>query len=369
MPEARHDAGAAARLHHRHPRQRPARPHAGDGRCPARLQMPHLLRRERPRLRRGGIDNHRRLTTTWRSIARFAEQRRRRHLRVRERAGRRRGSRRARAPGAARPARRSRSRRTGSRKRRSLRLGHSRSRRFAAVASPDDFAAAVAEVGAPAILKTRRLGYDGKGQARIEQAGEIAAAFEAVGRAPAVLEALVASSARCRCWSCAAWPARRASTTSPPTPRGRHPAHLGRAGALPPADAARAREIAGKHRRRARLRRRAGGGDVLRRPTGRRAADGQRDRPARAQHRPLDHRRLRRQPVREPHPRRGRLAAGRDRPPFRLPDGQPDRRRRDAWPQLAAEPGACLHLYGKHEARPGRKMGHVTRLSALSKGR
>ena len=35
------------------------------------------------------------------------------------------------------------------------------------------------------------------------------------------------------------------------------------------------------------------------------------------------------------------------------------------WPRLAAEPGACLHLYGKHEARPGRKMGHVTRLSPI----
>ncbi|MEQ8695436.1 MAG: ATP-grasp domain-containing protein, partial [Bauldia litoralis] len=32
------------------------------------------------------------------------------------------------------------------------------------------------------------------------------------------------------------------------------------------------------------------------------------------------------------------------------------------WPRLLAEPGACLHLYGKAEARPGRKMGHVTRL-------
>ncbi len=40
-----------------------------------------------------------------------------------------------------------------------------------------------------------------------------------------------------------------------------------------------------------------------------------------------------------------------------------------AWPQLAAEPGACLHLYGKHEARDGRKMGHVNRLTPLSKGR
>lgn len=32
------------------------------------------------------------------------------------------------------------------------------------------------------------------------------------------------------------------------------------------------------------------------------------------------------------------------------------------WPELLAEPGARLHLYGKREARPGRKMGHVTRL-------
>jgi 5-(carboxyamino)imidazole ribonucleotide synthase len=32
------------------------------------------------------------------------------------------------------------------------------------------------------------------------------------------------------------------------------------------------------------------------------------------------------------------------------------------WPRLLAEPGARLHLYGKREVRPGRKMGHVTRL-------
>ena len=34
----------------------------------------------------------------------------------------------------------------------------------------------------------------------------------------------------------------------------------------------------------------------------------------------------------------------------------------DRWPELVAEPGAHVHLYGKGEARPGRKMGHVTRL-------
>ncbi len=35
----------------------------------------------------------------------------------------------------------------------------------------------------------------------------------------------------------------------------------------------------------------------------------------------------------------------------------------EAWPELLAEPGAHLHLYGKGEARPGRKMGHVTRVT------
>jgi len=34
-----------------------------------------------------------------------------------------------------------------------------------------------------------------------------------------------------------------------------------------------------------------------------------------------------------------------------------------AWTSLAAEPGARLHLYGKAEARPGRKMGHVNRIT------
>jgi 5-(carboxyamino)imidazole ribonucleotide synthase len=37
----------------------------------------------------------------------------------------------------------------------------------------------------------------------------------------------------------------------------------------------------------------------------------------------------------------------------------------DRWPLILAEPGARLHLYGKREARAGRKMGHVTRLGPL----
>ena len=34
----------------------------------------------------------------------------------------------------------------------------------------------------------------------------------------------------------------------------------------------------------------------------------------------------------------------------------------DRWRELAAEPATSVHLYGKAEARPGRKMGHTTRL-------
>ena len=36
----------------------------------------------------------------------------------------------------------------------------------------------------------------------------------------------------------------------------------------------------------------------------------------------------------------------------------------DRWPDLVAEKGAHVHIYGKGEARPGRKMGHITRLTS-----
>ena len=35
----------------------------------------------------------------------------------------------------------------------------------------------------------------------------------------------------------------------------------------------------------------------------------------------------------------------------------------DRWAAILADPGAALHLYNKGEARPGRKMGHVTRIT------
>jgi 5-(carboxyamino)imidazole ribonucleotide synthase len=62
---------------------------------------------------------------------------------------------------------------------------------YAAVTTVADLDAALARIGAPAILKTTRLGYDGKGQARIMAAGDAPAALAAMNGAPAVLEGFV----------------------------------------------------------------------------------------------------------------------------------------------------------------------------------
>jgi 5-(carboxyamino)imidazole ribonucleotide synthase len=59
------------------------------------------------------------------------------------------------------------------------------------VASLDDLRRAVAELGCPAVLKTRRLGYDGKGQAVIRAPGDVERAWAGLGSAPLVLEAFV----------------------------------------------------------------------------------------------------------------------------------------------------------------------------------
>ncbi|TCS99723.1 5-(carboxyamino)imidazole ribonucleotide synthase [Pseudofulvimonas gallinarii] len=64
---------------------------------------------------------------------------------------------------------------------------------FAAVDTREDLEAAVARIGLPAVLKTRRLGYDGKGQARLRQAADLDIGWQALGagRVPLILEAFV----------------------------------------------------------------------------------------------------------------------------------------------------------------------------------
>jgi 5-(carboxyamino)imidazole ribonucleotide synthase len=62
---------------------------------------------------------------------------------------------------------------------------------WAAVNSEADLAAAVASLGLPAILKTTRLGYDGKGQVKLGTKGDIPAAWAALHGAPSVLEGFI----------------------------------------------------------------------------------------------------------------------------------------------------------------------------------
>lgn len=55
----------------------------------------------------------------------------------------------------------------------------------------DDVLKATRELGLPAVLKTRRLGYDGKGQAKIESKDDIGPAWQRLHGQPAIYEAFV----------------------------------------------------------------------------------------------------------------------------------------------------------------------------------
>jgi 5-(carboxyamino)imidazole ribonucleotide synthase len=62
---------------------------------------------------------------------------------------------------------------------------------FAVANSEAELEAAIAAIGVPAVLKTCRLGYDGKGQATIRAPDEAAAAWQAVGAHPSILEGFI----------------------------------------------------------------------------------------------------------------------------------------------------------------------------------
>ncbi len=62
---------------------------------------------------------------------------------------------------------------------------------FAPVDSREELETALERIGLPAVLKTRRFGYDGKGQALIRSVGDVDAAWNAVGGVPLIVEAFV----------------------------------------------------------------------------------------------------------------------------------------------------------------------------------
>ncbi|MGF1456707.1 MAG: 5-(carboxyamino)imidazole ribonucleotide synthase [Alphaproteobacteria bacterium] len=62
---------------------------------------------------------------------------------------------------------------------------------FAPIDSAQQIGPALGVLGTPAVLKSRRFGYDGKGQTRVAADTDHHAAWDTIGRAPAILEAFV----------------------------------------------------------------------------------------------------------------------------------------------------------------------------------
>ena len=187
---------------------------------------------------------------------------------------------------------------------------------FRPVDNDDELTAALKAFGGSGILKTRRMGYDGKGQRvfRNMEAGGFAGTCEAMGNVPLILESFVpfereisVIAARGLDGAVAAYdPAENVHrngilhTSTLPAAIMPETAEAARAAASKILVGAR---LCRRHRRR-----------VLR--AGRWLAAGQRDRATRAQFRPLDGSRLHRFAVRAAHPRRCRLAARKPGPPF-----------------------------------------------------
>ena len=70
---------------------------------------------------------------------------------------------------------------------------------FADISSLEDLHQALQHIGTPCILKTRRFGYDGKGQFRLQNHDQAEEAWQAIGAVPAILEGFVDFSAEVSC--------------------------------------------------------------------------------------------------------------------------------------------------------------------------
>jgi 5-(carboxyamino)imidazole ribonucleotide synthase len=231
-------------------------------------------------------------------------------------------------------------------------------------------ARAVAQIGRPSILKSRRFGYDGKGQVLVREGADLAVTFRTLGGAPAILEAVVPFS-------------REISVVAARGPSGAfaaydlceniHENHVLKSTRVP---ARLAPELAAEAIRLTRVIADAldycgvitiemfvtgGAGDTSLELCVNEIAP----RVHNSGHWTLDG------AVTSQFEQHIRAIAG-------WPLGAASRHGAEAggyvemenliagdvgaWAKILGEPGASLHLYGKAEARPGRKMGHVTRI-------
>ena len=222
----------------------------------------------------------------------------------------------------------------------------------------------------PGILKSARLGYDGKGQVRVATAAEAQSAWDAMGRVPCVLEqklALVLELSVVVARGC------DGAVTTFPVAENEHRGGILAVSIVP----ARIDELLAQRARDAAVAVAAAMNYVgvlcvefFVLADGRLLANEIAPRPHNSGHYTID------ACVSSQFDEQARVLAGQPlgdasllAPSVMLNilgdtwyDG--DRRREPDWPAVLAVPGAKLHLYGKSEARRGRKMGHVTCVAA-----
>lgn len=237
---------------------------------------------------------------------------------------------------------------------------------WAVVRTSDDLAAAISFLGAPAVLKTAAFGYDGKGQARVhsKNLSEAEEAWAALGRVPCVLEAFIdfqrevsVIAARDLDGNVAFFPAFE-------NEHSRHILDVTRCPApLSPFEEKQAHEIAGTI-----LDALSYVGvlciELFHTKDGRLLVNEIAPRPHNSGHLTID------ACVTSQFEQQLRAVCG-------LPLGSTELMRPAAmanllgdlwadgaprWEKACAVPGVALHLYGKREPRPGRKMGHLTAL-------
>ena len=235
---------------------------------------------------------------------------------------------------------------------------------FAAVGSAEELAAAIATLGTPAILKTRRFGYDGKGQARIDSPGQAEAAWQAVHGAPSILEGWVDFDAEFSILLCrsaegevAVWDAPRNVHSGGILERSVVPAGDALAPAIAAAEAL-ARRVADAldYVGMMAIEYFAVGADALFNEIAPRVHN--------SGHWTIEG------ALTSQFENHVRAICGLPLGATRLAAPSVEMRNLigadvEGWREILADRTAHLHLYGKKEARPGRKMGHVTRLMGL----
>lgn len=227
-----------------------------------------------------------------------------------------------------------------------------------------DLEAGLAAIGRPAILKSSRFGYDGKGQERIAPGDDAAAVYRAIGRVPAILEGFVDFEREISVIVARGLDGGTACFDVVENRHRNHILHVTRAPApIPTGLAAEARAIAERAAAELGL---VGllAVEMFVTRDGRLLVNEMAPRPHNSGHWTID------ACVTSQFEQCVRAVCGQPLgDPSRFADAEMTNLIGDdarAWPVLMAEPGARLHLYGKAEIRPGRKMGHVTRVRPLA---